>query len=791
MVSLAIVAWAFVDVALRSYHRWRDAHERPVTLTILHWGGKDEAQIVETLARKYMELNPHVRINRIGTPGSGEMTAKFKTLVSAGAPPDLFYLPPDLLAEVAEMKLVRPVDDFVEEEIANPGGREWFDDFYPLLIKAWRYDSETHTRGEGPLYGLPKDFTTAVFYVNLDLFEQAGVPVPYNGWTWDEFEVAMRKIRDLTGKPGFENRQIYGATFQIWADTIRHFLWTFGGDFFGTHDDGSPDFRNVTLDSPESLEALEFIHRVCRVDQTVYYPSGIAREGGQEFFNGNIGAIGPIGRWVTPRYSDITAFRWDIVPVPYKSKEHQSSQIYLTAWSMSADTEHPEEAFKLMKFLCGGEGAILQSREGLAIPPQQSVANSPDFLDPPGIPTHNARVFLDATEYMRLQQIPRQPEWARIAPDQINRAIQLGEITPALAAAEVERRWLAELDSPLRRGDWRPMRWDIVILTSLAGVFALFSFMWYRARQQRLGPLDKAQERAGFGFILPWIIGFAALTLGPMIVSLLLSFTQWSAMTPMSDARAVGTANYRHLVTADPTFFLSLRVTVWYVLLAVPLTQVMALAVALLMHVNVRGIAVYRTIFFVPSLIVGSVVGAVLWLQLYNNDYGMINQMLRPVLGVFGLRPPDWFGADARYAAIPGFVLMSVWGVGGAMILYLAGLKGIPTSLYEAATIDGAGRTQQLLAVTLPMLSPLIFFNVVMGIIGSFQVFVQAMVMTGGGPNNLTLFYVLNLYRQAFEFHNMGYASALAWILFLILLGLTILVFRASRKLVYYEGLKA
>jgi len=235
------------------------------------------------------------------------------------------------------------------------------------------------------------------------------------------------------------------------------------------------------------------------------------------------------------------------------------------------------------------------------------------------------------------------------------------------------------------------------------------------------------------------------------------------------------------------------------VILAVPVTQIAALAVALLMNLRLRGITFFRTVYFVPSVISGAAL-AVLWLQIFNNDYGLFNAMLRPVLRVFHTIPPNWFGVDqtvnppvndaARWA-IPAFVIMGLWGVGGGMILYLAGLKGIPTSLYEAATIDGAGPARKLWNVTLPMLSPLIFYNVVMGIIGSFQVFTQAYIMTGPGPANATLFYVLNLYRQAFEFHNMGYASAMAWILFLIILALTIFVFRGSKKLVYYEGLKA
>jgi multiple sugar transport system permease protein len=794
IVSLAIVMWAFFDVGRRACARWQLDRQRPITLTLLHWGGKDEADIVQRLADEYMRKNPRVRIVRIGTPGSGEMNAKLKTLISAGTPPDLFYLAPDMLAEMAELKLVRPVDDLVEREIAQPGGQVWFDDYYPLLIKAFRYDATKQTRGEGPLFGLPKDFTTALFYINIDLFEHAGVDwrrIQSEGWTWDEFEAVMRRISSLSGTRGFEGRQIYGGTFEIWADTIRNIVWTFGGDFFGTKPDGTPDFRNVTLDDPTAQEALEFLHRVCRVDQTVYYPSSkVAREGGQEFFNGNIGCVGPVGRWKVPRFKDISAFNWDVVPVPFKSKQHQASQIYYTAWAMSKDTDDPDEAFKLMKFLCGGEGAILQSRQGLAIPPLQSIANSPDFLAPQGIPRHNAQVFLDATAYMRLQQIPREPEWNRLLPDQVNRCIQLGELTPLQAATEAERLWLQELNSPLRRREWQPMRWNIVLAAGLALCATLTGVLWWRAHRERMGPLDRAQERAGFAFILPWVIGFLLLTLGPMLVSLLLSFTKWGAMTPISEARAVGTANYAHLFAADPKFIKSLRVTLLFVAMVVPLSQVAALGVAVLMNVRVRGIATYRTIFFVPSLIVVSVVGAVLWMQMYNNQYGIVNEILRPILRPIGLAPPDWFGTDARRWAIPAFVLMSLWGVGGAMILYLAGLKGIPTSLYEAATIDGAGRAGQFWHVTLPMLSPLIFYNVVMGLIGSFQFFIAPMVMTEGGPNDLTLFYVLNLYRQAFEFHNMGYASAMAWVLFLILLGLTIVIFRGSKNLVYYEGLK-
>lgn len=780
--ATVIVGWSFYDVGHRTLARWKLQHDRPITLTVLHWGDQAEDRVDAAMCDSFMAANPKVRIIRINA--GTDFRPKLKTMLAAGTPPDLFYMPADIFPEMASMKLVRPIDDYVAADI-QAGNKAVYDDFFPILMDAFKFDAATGKIGSGPLFGLPKDFTTAGFYVNVDLFEKAGVKVPYDGWTWAEFEDASKKITALTNTPGFEGRQIYGSFVQLWPDSMRNMVWSFGGEYFGK------DFRDVTLDEPPAQEALEFIRRV-RLDEHISYnPTGVAKEGGQEFFTGNIGCIGPIGRWVTPRYQSIDNFKWDIVPVPYKEKKFQASQLYYTAWSMAATTKHPEEAFKLMKFFCVGDGVRQQSRLGLSIPPLKSMANSDDFLRPTELKPNNAKVFLDAIQYSRLAQTPRELEWNRIVDDRSKRALSLGGEDVLSNAQEIEKLWHAELDSPLRRRAWAPMRWDLVVGLTIAVVVILITLLWWRAHREKFGPLDRSMERAGFAFILPWIVGFTALTLGPMVVSLLLSFTKWSAMTPMSDALSVGPANYQQMFSNDPKFYQSLKVTLIFVVLVVPFSQISALAVAMLMNLRVRGIAAYRTIYFVPSLIAASVVGSVLWMQLYNNDYGMINAMLRPVLRIFGMSPPDWFGTDATYAAIPGFVIMSIWGVGGAMILYLAALKGIPISLYEAATIDGAGHARKLWNVTLPMLSPYIFYNLIMGIIGSFQVFVQAMVMTQGGPDDKTLFYVLNLYRQAFEFHNMGYASALAWVLFLILLGLTILVFRGSKSLVYYEGLKS
>lgn len=782
-LTVLVVVWSFFDVTRRAVMRWREDTARPVTLTLLHWGDPAEDRIVQRLVDAYTAANPHVRVQRINT---SQFESKLKTMMAAGTPPDLFYLPPPMLPELASLGLLRPLDDFVGQFRQTPEGKAYFDDVYPILLDGFRYDVSSGRTGEGKLYALPKDFTSTVFYVNLDLAERAGVklPQPGQGWTWAEFEQACRQITALNGQSGFERRQIYGGNFAIWPDTLRNIIWTFGGEFFGPG-----GFRDVALDEPPAQAALEFIRRVRLDERIVFNATGIAKDGGQEFFTGNVGFHGPIGRWQVPRLREGVPFRWDVVPVPYLKPEFAASQMFFTGWTMSTATKHPDEAFRMMLFLCGQEGAVMQSRLGLAIPPLRSVAESDDFLAPPGIPPHNARVFLDALPLLRIPQNPRQPEWNRIVGDRISASIQLGTQTPLDNARTIERAWLTELDSPLRQKEWGPVRWPLVLGLTAAGIATAVLLLVLKARSERLGPLDRAQERAGFAFILPWLVGFILLTAGPMVLSLLLAFSQWTAMTPVADAKWVGTANYRQLFTTDPTFYKSLQVTLYFVVLSVPVTQVAALAVALLMNLPLRGIAVFRTIYFLPSVISG-VALAVLWLQIFHNDYGLLNTLLRPLAAWLGTTPPDWFGVDAPRWAIPAFVIMGLWGVGGGMLIYLAGLKGIPRSLYEAATIDGAGPVRRLWHVTLPMLSPLIFYNVVMGVIGSFQVFTQAYVMTGGGPDNATLFYVLSLYRQAFEFHNMGYASAMAWILFVICLLLTLLIFRGSRNLVFYEGLK-
>ena len=297
---------------------------------------------------------------------------------------------------------------------------------------------------------------------------------------------------------------------------------------------------------------------------------------------------------------------------------------------------------------------------------------------------------------------------------------------------------------------------------------------WLTNRRRRR--LKQAIE--GYLYISPWILGFILFTGGPVVASLVLSLFSWRMIEP---PRWIGLGNYTAMFTQDPLFTKSLIVTLNYVVVSVPLQIGFALLLALLVNQKVRLIGVWRTIFYMPSVASGVAV-SVLWAWLLNPDYGLINQ----ILGFVGINGPNWLSSE-QYA-LPALIGISLWNVGGAMVIFLAGLQGISTELLEASELDGAEGLTRFRYVTLPLLSPVTFFNLVLAVIGGVQTFTQAFIMTQGGPLNSTLLYALYLYQNAFAFLKMGYAAALAWFMFVIILGITLLQFRLARTWVYYEA---
>ena len=285
----------------------------------------------------------------------------------------------------------------------------------------------------------------------------------------------------------------------------------------------------------------------------------------------------------------------------------------------------------------------------------------------------------------------------------------------------------------------------------------------------------------GIAFTAPWIVGLTVFTLYPVLASLYYSFCDYSVLQPPVWS---GLENYSRLFR-DDLFWLSLKNTLYFAALSIPLGTVVSLSLAMLLNCEVKGTSLFRTIFYLPS-IVPIVASSMLWLWIFNGSYGLLNWALGPIVGLFGGKPPTWL-TDPNWAK-PALVMMGLWGVGNSMVIYLAGLQDVPKELYEAAEIDGATPSRQFWHVTLPMLSPVIYFNVVMGIIGSLQTFTQAFVMTGpdGPPARSTLFYALYLFTTAFYDLRMGYASAMAWILFIIIVLLTVFATKWFEKRVHY-----
>jgi len=309
------------------------------------------------------------------------------------------------------------------------------------------------------------------------------------------------------------------------------------------------------------------------------------------------------------------------------------------------------------------------------------------------------------------------------------------------------------------------------VVTDVARVYDALATTARRRRWQR--------HVLGYVFIAPWLIGFFVFFAGPMLASAVLAFTNYDILSP---PKFIGLGNFERMI-GDELFYAALYNTAYYTFLAVPLQVALALLLAVALNIKVRGVNIFRTAFYLPA-ITPAVASVILWVYIYNPDYGLANTALH----FFGVKPIGWLW-DPIWSK-PALIIMSLWTIGTQMVVSLAGLQSVPDVLLEAASIDGAGRLRRFWHVTVPMVSPVIFFNLVVGIINSFQVFTAAFIATGGGPRNTTLFYVLHLYYNGFRDFRMGYASALAWVLFCIILVFTLIQFWLAQRWVHYESPK-
>ena len=299
------------------------------------------------------------------------------------------------------------------------------------------------------------------------------------------------------------------------------------------------------------------------------------------------------------------------------------------------------------------------------------------------------------------------------------------------------------------------------------------------AGKGRSGKVQSRENRNGYLFVMPWILGFFLFTLLPMVFSAILSLCEWDIVTGLSTIEFVGLENFTGMFK-DPKFWQSLKVTFKFCLITIPCYQIMSLFVAFLLAMDIKGMKIFRVVYFLPSII-PTIAATMIWTRIFAQD-GILNKSL----SVIGIKGPAWL--TDRNTALYALMIMGLWGVGNTIIIYLSGLQGVSEELKEAARVDGAKGWQIFFKITVPMISPTIFFNVVMAVIGSFQYFTQAYVMTEGGPMQSTLFYNLYLYQKAYKEYQMGYASAMAWVMFIIIMLFTMLVIKSSSFWVYYQN---
>ncbi|MBN1269521.1 MAG: extracellular solute-binding protein [Kiritimatiellae bacterium] len=774
-----------------------------------------------------------------------EDPTRFLVSLAGGMPPDVIHFDRFAISEWAARGAFAPLDGCMEKDRAAwedwqsrlgedpeapgpwPGAREEpprargamrlaavepvrAEDFYAACWNEAVY--ENPLTGERHPYGIPNNADNRVLLYNKDILVRHGY-VDGHGEarpprTWEELEemaVAMTE-RDENGRiktigfiPNYGN---------VW---LYMYGWQAGGEFMGG------DGKHCTLNDSNIVAALEFMTRIYdRLGgaKDVYaFQTTFQTEALDPFIRGKV-AMKIDGVWIM---SALAFYGRDLnlgaAPAPMPERELARGRKPLSwvggwAYAIPSTARQKEGAWELVRFLSSQRAIeIMMASEHLTylsqgrpyIPRQyphrlqnewvyDTYVLKNDALEPKF--KHAMRVFNDLLENSRYR--PVTPVGQKLWNAQIwamEDAI-FHKKTPQAAldyyTAIVQRDLDSILQPPegvtIRSWAWFFVLYGVLVAVLIAGVYAWDARPASRRRRPaapagRKGSYFRSQWKEGVICALPWIVGFIVFTGGPLLFSIVISFCEFDVLNP---AVFTGLRNYLFMFRGDELFWKALYNTLFMVI-GIPLGMGVGLGMAVLLNQKIRGVAAWRTLFYLPS-IVPAVAASILWIWIFNPQNGLINGML----ALLGVQGPNWL--QDEHTSKWALIIMGLWGAGGGMIIWLAGLKGISESYYEAAAIDGAGAWQKFLYITLPMLSPYIFFNLIMGLIGTFQIFTQAFIMTSGGPVNSTLFYAYHLFNSAFRYLHMGYAAAMAWFLVLIVVTLTAIQMKLSGKWVHYEG---
>lgn len=784
-------------------------------------------RLFEQESREARQKDPSLPEYRVvsGQNASRDMTTdptRFLLSVAGGMPPDVIYFDRFAVAEWASRGAFLNLDPFLKEEKDRIDGDEVRrEDYYAQTWNEVIYTDPV--TGQTGTYGIPDAFESRALVYNKDLLRKEGY-VDANGEvtppvTWDDLaEMAVRLTsRDDKGRI----TRLGFAPFSGQA-LLYQYGWQNGGEIL------SEDGRTVTLDSPEFVEALDWTTKVYDSIGGVRAVKAFESTGQaadlDPFITGKV-AIKFEGFWAAEyalaEYGDRVDYGVAPPPMPASALAAGRPPLsWLGGWcyAIPATARHPDGAWELIRFLTSprvrrmmteGRLRLSQSSGRPFVPPQSAhrpinqenfqkyVQDSP-FLDQKL--KDAIRVFNEMVEHSRYR--PASPVGQMLFSESLaaTEAANYGALTAAEALRRATVNSQGELDRALGARKGPPLQWPplLGLFGVLLVIFATVIYLWdtrpkLRAAAFRIFGLgfltsQKSQISTGsrgfrenrFGGLvcaLPWIFGFIVFTSGPIFFSFVISFAEYDVLHP---ATWNGLENYTRMFGGDHLIGVAV-VNTLFMIIGIPLGMAIGMGIALLLNVEVRGIALWRTCFYLPS-IVPAVAASILWIWIFNPQAGLLNSIMASV----GIEGPNWL--QDPNTSKPALILMGLWGAGGGMIIWLAGLKGISKSYYEAARIDGASTWQQFVSITLPLLTPYIFFNLIMGIIGTLQIFSQAFIMTQGGPVNSTLFYAYHLFNHAFRYLNMGYASAMAWALVAVVVVLTAVQMKLAKKWVHYEG---
>jgi ABC-type sugar transport system permease subunit/ABC-type glycerol-3-phosphate transport system substrate-binding protein len=764
----------------------------------------------DAMIREFEKRNPGVRVRVMGM-GAGRMDPqKLMTAIVGNAAPDVIEQDRFTISDWASRGAFRPLDDLIERDRLT-------DPTTPTKEKYYEAPWAEASYG-GKVYAIPSSADNRILYWNKARFREkaselraAGLDPDRPPRTWSETLAYSKVLTEYRPDgtilkvgfmPNYGNSWLYMYAFQMDAKFLTE------------------DGRTSTFYTPETEKALQFMvdgyDLLGGYEKARTFETGLAGKENDPFILGQV-AMKIDGDWMLPdlaRYGPQLDFGVAPPPVPddryFQRGQFQGKDPKVTwsggmSWAIPRNGKNLEDGWKFIKFAMSTEGRLIAARAQrdwerfrgrVYVSPQAALIEANKALydefkpaDPKFAAAIKQHVDMAPYGYTRPVTFVGQLMWSeqfRAFEAAVNHRQNPKEAllqSQAAVQRELDRFYVKE-------------RYPVIDLTmlvkggiGLVGLLIAAFLLWFS--RLRLGRIAKAEAKWAFLFVSPWVIGFLLLMFGPMLASLFFSFTQYDAL---NEARWVGGKNFSDMFDSDwPNTSKALGNAAYMASIGVPLGLFTGLTVALLLNAAVRGMRFYRTLFYMPAVVPGTA-SAVLWMFILTPDpnKGLINSVWVKTIGAWlGASPPGWltsanWGKDA-------LILMGLWGAGSGMVLWLAGLKGVPTSLYEAASIDGASPKQQFWSITFPQLTPIIFFNTVMGFIGAMQEFDRMYIMRPNsegpiGPDNSLLTPVYHLFQNGFAFFKMGYASALAWMIFAIILILTAVQWKLAPRWVHYEG---